>query len=120
MAGYEWTRDDRGVDTYSKDYVCENCESPLDDVEDAGHRCLADENSCVDGKACPDYVTRCNCRECHVPFDAGDKHNFEWVMRNFSELSETFPEVGIPKSVRHCCYCQLAEWACPKHSDYKE
>jgi len=20
----------------------------------------------------------------------------------------------------HCCYCNLAEWACPKHSDYKE
>ena len=74
MPDYEWTRDDRGVDTYGKDY----------------------------------------------PFDAGDKHTFEWVLKNFKKLCDTFPEVGIPKSVRHCCYCQLAEWACPKHSDYKE
>ena len=101
MADYEWTRDDRGVDMYGKDYVCENCESPLDDVEDAGHRCLADENSCVDGKACPDYVTRCNCRECLVPFDAGDKHNFEWVLENLEELCNTFPDVATShKAVR--------------------
>ena len=48
MPDYEWTRDDRGVDTYGKDY----------------------------------------------PFDAGDKHNFEWVMDNFEELFHTFPDVA--------------------------
>ena len=55
MADYEWTRDDRGVDTYSKDY----------------------------------------------PFDAGDKHNFEWVLKNLSELCDTFPDVaGSHQAVR--------------------
>ena len=48
MADYEWTRDDRGVDTYSKDY----------------------------------------------PFDAGDKHNFEWVVKKFEELAKVFPDVA--------------------------
>ena len=48
MADYEWTRDDRGVDTYGKDY----------------------------------------------PFDAGDKHNFEWVVKNFEELAKAFPEIA--------------------------
>lgn len=48
MPDYEWTRDDRGVDTYSKDY----------------------------------------------PFDAGDKHNFEWVLKNLAELCDTFPDVA--------------------------
>ena len=48
MADYEWTRDDRGVDTYSKDY----------------------------------------------PFDAGDKHTFEWVLKNLAELCDTFPDVA--------------------------
>ena len=44
--------------------VCKNCISPLDDVEYEYHRCLADENSCVEGKACPYYVTKCNCKKC--------------------------------------------------------
>ena len=48
MADYEWTRDDRGVDMYGKDY----------------------------------------------PFDAGDKHTFEWVLKNFEELFHTFPDVA--------------------------
>ena len=48
MPDYEWTRDDRGVDMYGKDY----------------------------------------------PFDAGDKHNFEWVLKNFEELCDTFPDVA--------------------------
>ena len=48
MPDYEWTRDDRGVDMYGKDY----------------------------------------------PFDAGDKHNFEWVVKNFEELCEVFPEIA--------------------------
>ena len=30
----------------------------------------------------------------HYPFDAGDKHNFEWVMENFEELCEVFPEIA--------------------------
>ncbi len=47
-----------------KQYICENCISPLDDVEDEYHRCLADENSCVEGKDCPYYVTKCNCKKC--------------------------------------------------------
>jgi len=55
MADYEWTRDDRGVDTYSKDY----------------------------------------------PFDAGDKHTFEWVLKNLEELCNTFPDVaGSHQAVR--------------------
>ena len=47
-----------------KKYICENCEYPLDDVEHIGHRCLADENSCVEGKDCPYYVTKCDCKKC--------------------------------------------------------
>jgi len=30
----------------------------------------------------------------HYPFDAGDKHNFEWVLKNFEELCDTFPDVA--------------------------
>ena len=29
-----------------------------------GHRCRADESTCVDGKDCPDYVENCECPEC--------------------------------------------------------
>ena len=55
MADYEWTRDDRGVEMYGKDY----------------------------------------------PFDAGDKHNFEWVLKNLAELCDTFPDVATShKAVR--------------------
>ena len=30
----------------------------------------------------------------HYPFDAGDKHNFEWVVNNFEELAKAFPEIA--------------------------
>ncbi len=44
--------------------VCDNCLTPLDKYEDAEHRCRADENSCWDGKECPDYVETCDCEYC--------------------------------------------------------
>jgi|ETNvirnome_2_300_1030623.scaffolds.fasta_scaffold15896_2 hypothetical protein len=44
--------------------ICDNCEivenlSTLYPIE--GHRCRADENSCSDGKECPDYIKSCDC-----------------------------------------------------------
>ena len=35
------------------------------DMKEEEHRCRADENSCVDGKKCPDYVATCDCEQCH-------------------------------------------------------
>ncbi len=64
MPDYEWTRDDRGVDTYSKDY----------------------------------------------PFDAGDKHTFEWVLKNFEELCDTFPDVASPHIRGHLTINELDKY----------
>ena len=69
MADYEWTRDDRGVDTYGKDY----------------------------------------------PFDAGDKHTFEWVLKNFEELCDTFPDVASPHM--HLTINEIDEYICYKRSN---
>lgn len=44
--------------------VCDNCIEPLDEYENENHRCRADENSCVEGKNCPDYIEICDCKEC--------------------------------------------------------
>jgi len=50
--------------------VCDNC------IEDGNritivdgemfHRCRANEASCVDGTACPDYIEQCACDTCHI------------------------------------------------------
>ena len=48
--------------------ICDNCLYPLYEhaigIEEE-HRCRADENFCVDGKECPDYVATCDCEQCH-------------------------------------------------------
>ena len=31
------------------------------DIDNSLHRCRADEDSCIDGKDCPDYVEYCCC-----------------------------------------------------------
>ena len=69
MPDYEWTRDDRGVDTYSKDY----------------------------------------------PFDAGDKHTFEWVVNNFGELWDAFPDVTVPHM--HLVTNEWGEFICYERSN---
>ena len=38
------------------------------------------------------------------PFDAGDKHNFEWVVKNFEELCEMFPEIAKEFSLLRYAY----------------
>ena len=51
--------------------VCDNCTEvktvriTIVDGE-MFHRCRANENSCVDGKACPDYIESCSCTNCHI------------------------------------------------------
>ena len=45
--------------------ICDNCIAPLDEYENEEHRCLADENSCVEGTNCPDYVMTCDCEKCY-------------------------------------------------------
>jgi len=61
--------------------VCDNCTEvktvriTIVDGE-MFHRCRADrrswirvcstETSCVDGKACPDYIESCSCTNCHI------------------------------------------------------
>ena len=41
--------------------ICTNCLNPLEEYEDEEHRCLANEDSCVEGINCPDYVESCDC-----------------------------------------------------------
>jgi len=38
--------------------ICDACQ---EDHGEFFHRCRADENSCIDGKDCPDYIERCEC-----------------------------------------------------------
>ena len=45
--------------------ICDGCT----DHGDFFHRCRADENACIDGKDCPDYIERCDCTYCNY---AGD------------------------------------------------
>jgi len=64
--------------------VCDNCtevKTVRITVVDGEmfHRCRADENSCVDGKACPDYIESCSCTNCHIKicaFYRGDLTSF--------------------------------------------
>ena len=55
--------------------ICENCDiyrgcvkrdCGADHIisDEYGHRCRADENSCVEGKNCPDYIETCDCEQC--------------------------------------------------------
>lgn len=44
--------------------ICDYCIEPLDEYEAEQHRCRADENSCVEGKNCPDYIETCDCEKC--------------------------------------------------------
>ena len=45
--------------------ICENCIAPLDEYENEEHRCRSNEDSCIDGKDCPDYIEECDCKECN-------------------------------------------------------
>lgn len=45
-----------------EDVWCDNCTSATTEEE---HRCRADEDSCVDGKLCLDYVDFCACTICN-------------------------------------------------------
>ena len=40
--------------------ICDNCQT--DTVEE--HRCRIKEDSCIDGKECPDYIKECDCKVC--------------------------------------------------------
>ena len=40
--------------------TCDNC-CIAEENTGSSHRCRADESSCVDGKACPDYIEHCDC-----------------------------------------------------------
>ena len=35
------------------------------------------------------------------PFDTGDRHTFEWVLKNFKKLCDTFPDVAIKTDMRN-------------------
>jgi len=42
--------------------LCDNCTQDPNGL----HQCRANESSCIDGKACPDYVENCACTECWI------------------------------------------------------
>ena len=42
--------------------ICDGC---TEGHGDFFHRCRADENSCIDGTDCPDYIERCDCTYCN-------------------------------------------------------
>ena len=48
--------------------MCDNCSIysnyPLSNLN-LGHRCRSNEDSCIDGKDCPDYIEECACKECN-------------------------------------------------------
>ena len=48
--------------------ICDNCsiysKYPLSNLN-LGHRCRSNEDSCIDGKDCPDYIEECDCKECN-------------------------------------------------------
>ena len=46
--------------------ICDGC---TEGHGDFFHRCRADENSCIDGTDCPDYIEHCDCTYCNY---AGD------------------------------------------------
>ena len=41
--------------------TCDNCQLAEDNH---GHRCRANESSCIDGTDCPDYIEQCDCKQC--------------------------------------------------------
>ena len=41
--------------------TCDNCQLAEDNH---GHRCRANESSCIDGTDCPDYIEQCDCQQC--------------------------------------------------------
>jgi hypothetical protein len=51
--------------------ICENCVEDKD-YEHSG--CRANEETCIDGKNCPDYVENCDCTVCW-PMDKEEVKN---------------------------------------------
>ena len=43
--------------------ICDNCELDIA-IDNSYHRCRADEDSCIDGTNCEDYVATCACEIC--------------------------------------------------------
>ena len=46
--------------------------------------------------------------------------NYEKDHEKLAEIYRILWEMSQGRVANHCCYCQLADWACPKHSDYEE
>lgn len=46
-----------------KEKMCDNCILDIS-TNNQLHRCRANEDSCIDGKECPDYQEYCSCIFC--------------------------------------------------------
>ena len=51
--------------------ICENC---VEDKDYDHSGCRANEETCIDGKNCPDYVENCDCTVCW-PMDKEEVKN---------------------------------------------
>lgn len=50
--------------------ICENCVEDTNKIiivhGEMYHRCRANDMSCIDGVDCPDYIERCDCKDCYI------------------------------------------------------
>ena len=49
-----------------------------------------------------------------------ETHSPDFIWESIETLARGVVRYAGSRIANHCCYCQLADWACPKHSDYEE